>query len=326
MQKKTTEMNHEQLLAQVIQHYDLKPTLVSHLGTVWNTTYRITTGNGSNYNLRLCNTRFQDRASLQAELDFLDFVAKRQQVRVPQPIVNCDNEFVTVVSTSNGDQLCCLFAWIEGEEARTRLSLPVIRQIGRNMAFLHEAARAYSFPTTGNGLREGYCYDDGLIRSHREWIAQRANEIDPANIDLLHEAIEYVLEAFTALDKSRDIYGFIHADLHLGNFIVHDHGVAVIDFDQLGRGHFCYDIALLMVELMVEPHLFTQRWQHFKAGYQEVAALPFVHEQMLEPFVVAIHLTFLDAYYNSWTVEGKARFQNQLSNTYDAIRNRLRRI
>ncbi len=292
-------MQQERLVAHILAQYPLAQPQITHLGTLWNTTYRVAAEDGTRYNLRVCNPRFQDCQDLHDELVFLDFVAKRGQVQVPQPVLNRHKEFVTVVPTPDGDRLSCLFTWIEGQEARGRLSHSVLYQMGQSVAFLHEAAKAYAFPSEGDGFRESYCYDDKLVRSHREWIAERADEIGSERVSLLYKVIDDVLAALTVTGKHWDNYGFIHGDLHLGNFIVQGEQVCVIDFDQLGRGHFCYDIATLMVDLLDEPGDFDARWNSFQAGYQAVTAQPFPDAQSLVPFVTAVKLAFLDWYYNS---------------------------
>lgn len=312
-------MEQEQLIAQILAQYPLAQPHITHLGTLWNTTYRVMAEDGTRYNLRVCNPRFQDRRFLRDELIFLDFVARRGQVGVPQPVRNRHNELATVVSTPEGDHLSCLFTWIEGQEARGRLSHSVLYQMGQSVAFLHEAAQAYTFPSEGDGFRESYHYDDKLILSHREWIAECAAEIGSERVALLYKAIDDVLAAFTDTGKRRDNYGFIHGDLHLGNFIVQRERVCVIDFDQLGRGHFCYDIATLMVDLQDEPGDFAARWDSFQAGYQAVTVQPFPDAQRLAPFVTAVNLAFLDWYYNSMTSQARVRYARRLQATYESI-------
>lgn len=312
-------MQQEHLPAQILAQYPLRQPQITHLGTLWNTTYHVIAEDGMHYNLRVCHPSVQDRRCLHDELAFLDFMVKRGQVGVPQPVLNRHNEFVTVVSTPEGDRLSCVFTWIEGQEARDRLSLPVLYQMGQSVAFLHEAAQAYAFPAEGDGFRESYVYDDRLLLSHREWIAERAADLGSARVALLSNAIDDVLAALTGAGKRRDNYGFIHGDLHLGNFIVQGERVYVIDFDQLGRGHFCYDIATLMVDLQDEPGDFDARWNSFKAGYHAVIAQPFPDMQMLAPFVTAVDLAFLDWYYNSMMPQARAQYARQLQATYESI-------
>jgi Ser/Thr protein kinase RdoA (MazF antagonist) len=215
---------------------------------------------------------------------------------------------------------------IVGHEARGNLSIALMREIGRTMALLHAAARTWPFPVDGDGFREGYCYDERLVQYHRSWIDKYAETIGHEQSTLLHSTVDYMLAVLSTYEKNRHTYGIIHADLHPGNVIVTDEMLAVIDFDQVGRGYFCYDIALLMGELRAEGHYFAAFWESFQAGYQEVAPLPYTSDHILETFALGSDIVFLDAYYNSWTPEGRAKYGSQLPSVYEAIRQRLHQL
>lgn len=77
------------------------------------------------------------------------------------------------------------------------------------MAHLHQTAHAYPFPTAGDGLREGYCYDEVLIQVHHSWIDERAALIGHAQVELLRDAVNYLLEMLATCAKRRDTYGII---------------------------------------------------------------------------------------------------------------------
>ena len=94
-------------------------------------------------------------------------------------------------------------------------------------------------------------------------------------------------------------YGVIHADLSFGNLLVQDDEIYIIDFEQLGRGHFLYDLAVLHAELFNDPTTVAALWASLVAGYKEVAPLPFREASELAPFTVATHLNFLDWVYNT---------------------------
>ena len=101
--------------------------------------------------------------------------------------------------------------------------------------------------------------------------------------------------------------------------------MSVIDFDQLGRGHYLYDIAVLVVELLDDLEQFEPRWQSFKAGYQEVAPFPFHDESELDPFIVAVNLAFLDWVYNAPNPAVRQEKKRHIPATYTSIRKRLQR-
>ena len=81
--------------------------------------------------------------------------------------------------------------------------------------------------------------------SHRGWIEKHRAAIGADQVVLLESAIDYVVAALDQLGTTRTNYGVIHADLHLGNMLVQDGTVAIMDFEQVGRGHYLYDLAVL---------------------------------------------------------------------------------
>ncbi len=105
--------------------------------------------------------------------------------------------------------------------------------------------------------------------------------------------------------------------------MVNESQVSVLDFDQLGRGHYLYDIACLMVELMDDVEQFPMRWASFKRGYQTVIELPFRQEIELEPFIVAVKLAFLDWVYNAQEPNVRKTKMPLVPATYESIRKLL---
>jgi Ser/Thr protein kinase RdoA (MazF antagonist) len=290
---------------------------------LWNHVYHVEAENGKQYSLRLCSTAFQEKRWLEDELVWLDFVAGRRQVRVPRPIRNRQGDLLTIVCTPAGDRLSCLFEWVEGQPAQQCLTIPVMRRIGRAVAILHQLAREFAFPDKNNHFRHDYRYDSSLVESHRDWIDVHQEEIGAEHVTLLYAAIERLSEELARIGETPDNFGFIHADLHFGNFLVQDGQVSVIDFDQLGRGHYLYDIAVLLVELLNEPEQFPARWQSFLAGYQKVAVLPFRQESELDPFIVAVNLAFLDWVYNTPNPAVREEKMPWVPATYESIQKRL---
>lgn len=114
-------------------------------------------------------------------------------------------------------------------------------------------------------------------------------------------------------------YGLIHADLHFGNFLVQDGRVSVIDFDQLGWGHYGYDSAVMKVELANELGECGEQWDSLVAGYRQVTALPFTEEGDLAALTVGVHLAFLDWVYNTPNPTVREQMGPRLPGMYAAI-------
>jgi len=313
----------QEILQGVLENYGLVEAKTQLLGSLWNRVYRVEANNGHLYSLRLCPLAIQDRRSLEEELVWLELIASQQQVRVPRPVRNEQQALITTLSTAGSKRLSCLFEWVEGEPAKENLTSSVMRQIGQAVASLHQIAREFGGSFQENDFRSGYRYDSRLAASHRDWIEVHQAEIGVENVGLLDAAVTWLIEELKCIGEANDNFGIIHADLHFGNFLVQGEQVSVIDFDQLGCGHYLYDLAVLMVELFTEVEDWAESWEDFKEGYQQIAALPFQEEKEINPFVVGVNLAFLDWVYNSPNPAVRKQMGQRLPATFESIKARV---
>ena len=287
------------LLQQVLADYGLSNARATPLHSYNNQVYCVESADQQRFSLRICGFPNMKPRSMVDEMVWLDFVAQHNPRLAPRPIANDRGEFVTVTATPEGERLSCLFAWIEGQELRGAATPLDLHKMGQSAAALHNIARAFPFPDATSDFRSDYRYDQSLMVSHRDWIEKHRDQIGAEQVALLDRAIDYVVAALDQLGTTHANYGVIHADLHLGNVLVHDGEIAIMDFEQLGRGHYLYDLTVLWTELQNEPQDFEPLWQSFVAGYAEVAEMPFTEPAELNPFIVAIQLNALDWIYNA---------------------------
>lgn len=315
--------NHHSLVQQVLERYGLTDARTFPLRSYNNQVYRVEQADGQCFSLRICGFLNMQRSSMEDEMRWLDFVAQHNPRLAPRPIANKQGELITVIPMPEGERLSCLFAWIEGVEVRSALTPLVMFKIGQSMATLHTIAREFPFPDANSDFRGGYRYDQSLLLSHRDWIDKHGDAIGVENVALLYRTIDQVVAAMERIGTTPANYGMIHADLGFGNMLLHNEQLYIIDFEQLGRGHFLYDFAVLCNELRETTADFEPLWQSFVAGYGEVATLPFHQAEELQPFIIATQLNFLDWFYNSMTPTVRVEFTPQLSTTFAAIRQRI---
>ena len=312
--------SNESIRNAVLDAYALSGVQTHLLQSRWNHIYRVEAADGQVYSLRICAPEFKDRHWMQDELTFLDFAAGVGTISAPRPVRNRDGDLITAIPTPEGERLACLFHWVEGEPAFQHRTPDVLGQIGRILAHLHEIGRAFPFPSEENSFRKDYHYDQTLARSHLEWIAEHRAEIGPENEALLRRAIDYACAGMDRVGQNRATYGVIHGDLHFGNFLVHNGQVSLIDFDQLGRGYYCFDTAVVFLELHYDPETQVENWQAFKSGYQEVTPLPFTDDAELDPLSVAVWLGDLDWVFNAPNPQVRAEKTQWFEKVYDSIR------
>ena len=311
------------LLHQILSRYGLSTANATPLHSYNNLVYHIESADNRRFSLRICGFPNMKHRSMADEMRWLDFVAQRNPRLAPRPIANEQGELVTVTATPDGDRLSCLFAWIEGTELRGSVTPLHMHKIGQSAAALHNIAKEFVFPDATSDFRSGYRYDQSLMLSHRGWIDEHRNAIGAEKVALLDRAIDYVVAKMNRIGTTRANYGVIHADLHLGNVLVQDGEISIMDFEQLGRGHYRYDLTVMWTELLDEPADFAPLWQSFVAGYTEVAEVPFSQEAALNPFIVAIQLNSLDWIYNATNPAVRVDYGPRLSFYYESIRRRI---
>ena len=313
-------MNEQQLLVeQLLERYGLAGASATPLHSYNNHVYCVETADQQRYSLRICGFPQMKRRTMEDEMTWLAFVAQRNPRLAPKPIANVQGELVTSITTAKGERLSCLFAWVEGMVLRDPLTPTVLHKMGRSVAALHNIAREFPFSDASSDFRNGYRYDQSLMVSHRDWIAKRRDAIGAQRVVLLDRAIDYVVAAMDRISTTHTNYGVIHADLSFGNLLVQDGEIYIIDFEQLGRGHFLYDLAVLHAELANDSTNFATLWASFVAGYEEVAPLPFREASELAPFTVATYLNFLDWVYNTANPTVLAAKAAMVPATYESI-------
>ena len=91
----------------------------------------------------------------------------------------------------------------------------------------------------------------------------------------------------------------VHGDLHTANYLFERGHVGAIDFEDCGLGHYLYDLAVILDEVLArfpgrEPTFRTALLQ----GYRAVRPLPAEHEALLDTFI-AMRLAELIRWYGS---------------------------
>jgi Ser/Thr protein kinase RdoA (MazF antagonist) len=96
----------------------------------------------------------------------------------------------------------------------------------------------------------------------------------------------------SALPLDPVVFGMIHADLHPGNLLVREGGLAIIDFDDAAFGWRMYDIAVALTHQQTAPDFAAVR-NAFLVGYREVRNLPEAEAAQLPHFLLVRDLVQL---------------------------------
>ncbi len=213
--------------------------------------------------LRITHHDHRRPADIEAELDFVRFLAQRGQ-----PVCRALPSSVAREWHAVGDRrIACCF-----ERARGELAVPsdperwnerLFQHWGRTLAGFHECARVY-LPPAGRAARYQWFEDDLFAGQHL-----------PLQDDDLREQLAELTVRLRARPTTARDYGLIHADLHDNNFFASAAGeLSVFDFDDACQHWYSFDLAVVAHQL---PGTLAERqliWSAIVAGYAEVAPLP----------------------------------------------------
>ena len=248
------------------------------------------------------------------ELDLLAYLGE-YRLPVPEPVKRLDGERLSVMLDSTGApsgssfrlpsgprdgpiagpqpgaRCGALFHFFEGEEHVTwhpEVNEPVVISFGAAVAEIHQRADQFPRPYCRHHFDLQYLLD-GPLQTLESILQERRGQ----DLSFFKEYADQTRRQISALGKGKDIYGLIHADLHVGNILYHpENGYCILDFDQCAFGWRAYDVATFLYNIneTVPDHLTDEIWRCFLEGYNRVRPL------------TRAELDCLPVFANAWTL------------------------
>ena len=277
----------------VLREYDLSPDArLAPLHHGENTTFRVDDPvSGRRYCLRVHRPGYQSIDAIRSEIQLLDSITRQTDLIVPRPVPTRDGEPLAFAEIDGvpGRRTVVLFDWIAGRFPK-QLTPATVARSGVTLARLHELAQSFVPPS---GFIRPVVYTDYRGRTLGESLDASAIQIGGKVRAAIEQAHERAVAVRTALRRTPDVYGVIHADFHRGNFIVRRGGVvAPIDFDDCGWGHYLQDLAVPMMQYTARPEN-APRAQAFLRGYRSIRPLSREEEALLPYFALLRHTWML---------------------------------
>lgn len=207
---------------------------VVHVRTGENSTWRALVG-GSSHALRFTDERHRTRSMLEAELDFVSYLATAG-LHVARPLPLPGGERVldaTELVSTPGRTYAAAFEWLDGrpyEYHSPDVDRPLFILWGTTMAKLHALSVAYVAPDTA---RPDWT-DDAVAGCAVRDVATSRDTI------LLRNDLVRLIESWS-YDPAH--YGLVHGDFERTNFVLDGDRIALFDFDDCCRHWFAWDIA-----------------------------------------------------------------------------------
>lgn len=267
-----------------LSNYPLHEPSLRFLGHSDNITFRVEEPGGALYLLRLHQPVINYWAGIRqlpefitSELTWLETLAWEGGFPVQHPIHTQAGQLVSTVTIENGTSIpATLLTWLDGEHFSPASpdAVDLVDHFGALVAHLHNFAARWTPPA-------GFArptYDEDHF--HRIF----ARLLRGVNLGVFSEETYWILRAtcqallteIQVLDTSPDQWGMIHADLHVGNFLVNRYvankieecDIIPIDFSFCGFGHYLFDLSVCLA-----GGLNAALRQVFLQGYRSIRPL-----------------------------------------------------
>ncbi len=283
-----------------LKQYDLRKPELSFLGHSDNITFRVEEPHGAVYLLRLHLPALKYWAGIRqapeviaSELIWLEALAVKGGFAVQAPVRSRAGDLVTTIAVRDGALIipATLLTWLEGDHfsAAGEEAAAQIEKFGALAARMHEFAVGWEPPADFRRPR----YD---LSHFRRIYARLLRGVD---LGVFSEEISWSLRAASqailleieALPHSPEHWGMVHADLHVGNFLVNSHAsdalIIPIDFSFCGFGHYLFDVSVCLA-----GGLKSSLAPVFLNGYRSVRPLPVEDFRAMEAYALTGRLSY----------------------------------
>lgn len=253
-----------------------------------NHTFRIDMPDGQKFALRLHRPRYQSRATIGSELSWLEAITDHTDVPVPRPIPGADGEIVQEVAPG---RFAALFAFERGTMPDEDGDLTeLFSTLGRYAATLHKHAVDWKQPEK---FVRPIWDAAGILEPEGLWGDWRmAPHADGEAREVLETLDLRLREDLRAYGTDIDRFGLIHSDMRLGNLLVDDGEVVLLDFDDSGFGWFLYDLAasLSFIETSPQVPALIRAWL---SSYLEIRPLKPEDIRMIDAMILLRRMALL---------------------------------
>jgi Ser/Thr protein kinase RdoA (MazF antagonist) len=272
----------QQIAEKAVSHYALPADVsVAMINLSENATYRVQSGDGRKWALRVHRQGYHSKAAIASELAWLTDLRAQDVVVTPQPVKGSNGQIIQEVS----GRYVVLSDWETGTEPGIGQDLAKPFEIlGEVTARMHRHARMWKRP--GFFTRFTWDFETSLGEVKPHWGRWRDGMgVDVAKEKLFARTVGLIGGRLAGYGKGNERFGLVHCDLRLANLLIDNGSVKVIDFDDCGFGWYMYDAATPVSFYEHEPQVpaLIEAW---KAGYRKVLALSKEDEQEIPTFIM----------------------------------------
>ena len=272
--------------------WNLIPAEIEVLSHTENVVCRIKLSPTEQVVMRLHRPGYNDLAELNSEVQWVESLANAG-LPVPTALPTETGDYYCSVNigdvAKNEERFVGVIEWVDGAPLGTPLAntsqdvVPHFKTIGALAARIRCHSNQWDHP---EGFKRRRWDIDGLLGDTPLW--GRFWEAEPLTYKqkmLFGDAREVLRDRLSVLSTDSDRFGLIHADLHLGNIMRHNHDLTIIDFDDTGHGWFAHEAAVALHPGIGEPW-FSRAREAFLEGYCSIYEMDNEEIDSIDTFLV----------------------------------------
>ncbi|MFH0766573.1 MAG: phosphotransferase [Bacillota bacterium] len=307
--------NH-QILEEAGKHFDVELKDLFKVGGFENFIYGYKKSE-EEFILRISHSSHRTYEELLAELDFVNYLAVHH-ANVSIPIVSKEKNLVEKIDIKNSYFTVSSYIKAKGERPTPEyFNENFFFNYGRTIGNFHRLAKKYH---PRNSTIKRFKWDgDPLFINARSYLLDTD--------EIIYNRFTELIKKLNQLPITKENYGLIHTDIHIGNFFTKDDQLCVFDFDDCAYMWFISDIAIALFYYLdfsmrdethekENAHFFMT---HFMKGYLTENKLSYEDMSMMQDFLKLRELVLYIVLYRSVDME-----QNNFAKRYvDKYRNRI---
>jgi Ser/Thr protein kinase RdoA (MazF antagonist) len=278
----------------VLARYPFEVREVRHLATHSNVLFRVVTGNGEQYVLRVGTPHANSRSNIELEVEWLDALRSETTLEVVRAIRSRGGSLIVdeYDDRLEKERACVLFSWVPGEAMGDGSGPFAYRMLGAMSASLQAHGARWTPPTSAR-LRiwdEVFYYkeEDPIVLHTAEY----SHLFDLARLRIIEKAIRRSQDVIVD-SYSHGVPQIVHGDLHEWNVHLAGSRMHAFDFENVMTALPAQDAAISLYSSRTSDIKDDIR-SAFRKGFEIISEWPIEDESQLDGFHAARQIMLMN--------------------------------
>jgi Ser/Thr protein kinase RdoA (MazF antagonist) len=214
----------------ILEQYPIRVARIRCINHGFNTTFRVDTTDGQKFALRINVNSRRPMPALQAEIAWLEALARDTNLILPKPIARKDNGFISSFYSDvlQRNTVAVLFSWLSGKDLGLDVTTQQLHATGQALKTLHQHAATWKIPKGCKFQNARDVFIDSQVVIFDAPMPESWLEVFKTTyqqVSAVHEALH---SRFSAQP--------LHADLHIWNMKWSRGRLSIFDFDDSATG------------------------------------------------------------------------------------------